>query len=704
MRRLSSRLFPFVGWFPVTAGGLRADLMAGLAVALVLIPQSMAYAQLAQLPPIYGLYAAFLPVMVAALWGSSSQLATGPVAVVSLLTGTALLPFAAAGSPEFIALAIALAALIGVIQLLLGLLRMGVLVSFISHPVVIGFTNAAALIIALSQLNKLLGLQRDTESAFLVGIWDMLLRIGDSHVPTVMMGVGAIALMWLLKKYLPRAPGVLIAVVLSILISWLAGFERKTSVSMDAIATEEVRALIEEKHAVKLAAETREEVVRDIDERLVDITDGEALMLQHQRNVAAHEAEELREKARLIASEIRRIGLQQAAGGVGVFYAVDVSPTDVELDKGIWRFVGTSENEVTLSSGGAVVGTVPRGLPDLAWPSLDWQVVTSLITSAFIIAMVGFTEAIAIAKAMAAKTGQRIDPNQELIGQGLANMVGSISQAYPVSGSFSRSAVNLSNGARTGLSSVFTALIVLVTLLFLTSLLYHLPQAVLAAIIMMAVSGLVNVKAVKHAWQASRHDGLAAIVTFVVTLVLAPNLEFGILAGVGLAVALYLYRTMRPRVAELARYQDGTLRDARLYGLAPFKSACIIRFDGGLFFANVPYFEDAVLNAVARNPEAKYVVIVGKGINEVDASGEEVIRHLVRRLRERDVTLVFAGIKAQVLDVMQRTGLYEEIGEKYVFRSTQGALDAVAEWTGDDSLRDAKSEKSGSGHPVADPA
>jgi len=257
--------------------------------------------------------------------------------------------------------------------------------------------------------------------------------------------------------------------------------------------------------------------------------------------------------------------------------------------------------------------------------------VGNLLSAAIVIALVGFMEAISIAKAMAAKTKQKIDPNQELLGQGLANLVGACSQAFPVSGSFSRSAVNIGAGARSGLSSVFTGLFVLLTLLLLTPLLYHLPQAVLAAVIIMAVIGLINFGAIKHAWQANRHDGIASIVTFIATLAFAPHLDNGILVGAGLAIVLYLYRTMQPRVAILGRFHDGTLRDAKVNNLPPSEVVTAVRFDGRLYFANVSYFEDTILEAVANNPKASYLLVVGDAINEIDASGEEVMHQVVER-------------------------------------------------------------------------
>ena len=227
------------------------------------------------------------------------------------------------------------------------------------------------------------------------------------------------------------------------------------------------------------------------------------------------------------------------------------------------------------------------------------------------------------------------------------------------------------------MSSEFAWRLVLVTLLFLTPLLYHLPQAVLAAIILMAVINLIDFSAIRHAWQAHRHDGIASVATFVATLAFAPHLDAGILAGAGLAIVLYLYRTMTPRVAILSRHADGTLRDARLHGLPLSEHSIALRFDGQLYFANVPCFEDALLAAVAAQPRARHLLIVGDGINQIDASGEAVLRHLVERLRANGVSVVFSGLKQQVLQVMRNTGLYDYVGEDNMFRTEDNAVDAL---------------------------
>ncbi len=680
MNSLLLRLFPFLRWQRPTGEILKADFSSGLAVALVLVPQSMAYAALAGLPPVYGLYASLLPVIVAALWGSSNHLATGPVAVVSLLTATALIPLAGAGSGEYIALAIALAFLVGIIQLSMGVLRLGALVSFISHPVIVGFTNAAALIIGLSQLNKLLGVPIDTSGHFMVGLWGVLTEIGRLHWPTLVFGLGAIAIMVGFKRVMPKVPGVLAAVVIATALSWMVGFERKADVELAQIAPPEVSAQITTWSELRDQTAQLDQQIREREAAIADAPPAQAAALRYEAELLRIEAEQTQAEAATLRQALRniRFALIPAANDQP---ARLIAREAVEADQPVagrnWRVDGVVDDRVLINAGGTVVGDIPAGLPSLAMPDLSLTTIAALFTAAFVIALVGFTEAIAIARAIAGRTGQRLDPNQELIGQGLGNLAGSFSQGYPVSGSFSRSAVNLNSGGRTGLSSVVTAVLILLVLLFLTPLFYHLPEAVLAAIIMMAVIGLVNFKAIHHAWQASRHDGTAAIVTFVATLAVAPQLDLGILLGVAVALGLFLYRTMRPRVSELARYSDGTLREAQRYGLKASEEIGLLRFDRSLYFANAPYFEDAVLEQTARHPNAKYLIVVAKGINEIDASGEEVIRSLVARLRAQGVTLVFAGLKAQVLAVMERTHLDEVIGKENLFRSTDASVAAI---------------------------
>ena len=684
---LRERLFPFLRWLPLQRQAVRADLVAGATVAMVLIPQSMAYAQIAGLPAYYGLYAAFLPVIIGAMWGSSHQLATGPVAMVSLLTGSALTQFATPGSEQFIALAILLALMVGVMELAMGLFRLGAIVNFLSHPVIVGFTNAAAIIIALSQFNKLLGVHSARSDRFLADVWDVVLRIGDMHWPTLAMGLLALAVILLVRRCRPSWPGVLIAVALTTALSWAIDFERNTTAGPVDFRDPQVRNVIDSLIALTArSAELRTGVAgKSADISALAAGSGadhpRLIMLNADLEFLRLELRAVEAEHRVRFAEVRRLrftGVNDTAGAPGFQLAATI-PVGAPTDERRWIIASIDNDRVVLTGGGQVVGAIPAGIPEPALPQFDWNTLLKLLPTALIIALIGFMEAISIAKSMATRTRQRIDPDQELVGQGLANIVGCFFQSFPVSGSFSRSAINLASGAVSGLSSVVAGVIVLVTLLLFTPLLYHLPQAALAAIIILAVANLMNFKAIIHAWQAHRHDGIAAIVTFLATLSFAPHLDNGILAGAALAIILYLYRTMRPRVAVLGRHADGTLRDARLFNLPTSESLIAIRFDGSLFFANVPYFEDVILEQAAQHPQARYVLVVGDAINELDASGEEMIRHLVQRLRENGVTMVFSGLKRQVLSVMEQTGLYEHIGAPHFYRTEEHALEAIAQ-------------------------
>lgn len=552
------QLMPFTSWIGELKdpGVLRADLIAGITVTMVLIPQAMAHAQLASLPPYYGLYAAFLPPIIAALFGSSRHLTTGSVALVSLMTAAALQPFAVPGSAEHVAYAVVLTLMVGIIQLVLGMVRLGVLVNFLSHPVVIGFTNAAAVIIGTSQIDMLFGATVEPGGSHFVRVWRMLSEsAADPHVPTVMIAFLAFAVMITLKRWKPQSPWVLIAVALTTWISWYTDFE------------------------------------------------------------AVH--------------------------------------------------------------GGKVVGTIPEGMPSFVVPDISLGLFAKLFTAAATIAFIAFVETISIAKAIATQSKQRIGANRELLGQGLANLVGSVFQSMPVSGSFVRSALNFKSGARTGFSSVVAGILVMVTLLWLTPLFYHLPLATLAAIIMMAVAGLIQIDPIVRAWRAQKHDGVVAVATLVLTLSFAPHLDYGILIGVSLSLFAYLYRTMMPRVVALARHPDGTFRDAETFGLQTCDHIALIRFDGSLYFGSAGYFEDKVLERVSRKPDLKYLVIDAEGINHIDATGEEMLVHVVHGLKEAGIDTYFTRIKGQVRQSLERTGFIEEVGEERFHRSLYRALKEV---------------------------
>jgi SulP family sulfate permease len=614
------------------------------------------------------------------------------VAVVSLLTASALAPLAATGSDQFILLAILLALLVGLIQLTLGIFKLGVIVSFLSHPVIVGFTNAAAIIIGLSQINKLFGISMGRSEYFLQDVWGALQLIGETHLPTLAMGATAFAIMFAMKRYTPKLPNVLVAVTLTTLVSWGIGFEHNGRSRVESITNPEVSRLTDEfmqtetriaqlnEHIGQHSAELKQLQKQGENSQRVAAVRYEIELLQLELGNAENEnRKNSRSLRKFIFEQVPATDTQPAK-----LYLNGQVPQGEKSDGYRWRIKKVNNGELSLVGGGEVVGSVPSGLPQLALPTLRWNDMGMLFSSALVISLVGFMEAISIAKAMAAKTKQRIDPNQELLGQGLANIVGSFSHAFPVSGSFSRSAVNLNAGAKTGMSSVFASIIVLLTLMFLTPLLYHLPQAVLAAVIIMAVIGLINLSGIRHAWKVHKHDGIAAVVAFVATMVFAPHLDNGILLGAAVAIVLYLYRTMKPRVARLVRCSDGTLRDVKIHPeMSTSEHILPVRFDGQLYFANVTYFEDAVLGALAEKPNAEYVLVVGNGINNLDASGEEVIKSLNERLRENGVTLVFSGLKKQVLDVMQHTGLFYEIGQERIFANEDMALAAICEWLGD---------------------
>jgi MFS superfamily sulfate permease-like transporter len=298
-----------------------------------------------------------------------------------------------------------------------------------------------------------------------------------------------------------------------------------------------------------------------------------------------------------------------------------------------------------------------------------------------IIALLGFMEAISVAKAMAAKTGQRLDPNRELIGQGLANICGAVAKSYPTSGSFSRSAVNLQSGGISSLSSVFTSLTVVIALLFFTPLLYHLPQSVLAAIIMMAVVGLINVRGFIHAWQAQWYDGAISIITFVATLAFAPHLEWGILVGIILSILVFLYKSMRPKVVDLSLGADRVLHDCVASGLEECRYIDVVRFDGPLFFANASYLEDQIRNRRQTKKELKHIIISSSGINDIDASGEEALSLTVDRVRSAGIDISLSGVNRSVMNVLKRTHLIVKIGEDHIYPTVEEAISAVHDRT-----------------------
>jgi sulfate permease, SulP family len=695
--KLAVRIFPFLAWFPISALILRGDLVAGITGALVLVPKAMAYAQLSGLPLHFGLYTAFVPAILGALWGSSRQLATGPVAIVSLMTAAAISPLAIPGTEEFIGLALLLTLLVGCIQLLLGAVKLGSIVNFVSHPVILGFMNAAAIIIGLSQLDMLLGIPKGRSDFFLRDIYEMISYLPKTHLPTLAMSAFALFLMLAVKKisFLAR-PGVLVVVVITTLLSALVGYERSTDGQISDIATPEARELVSlyhstSEHIVQVSAamtflggELRE-AQRDNDSQT-------AADIRYRLELNRVLLDDLETENRKRLRSINQLHFVQGAGGTDAplaLYQTGKVPAGIETDGRRWSIKKIENDQMQLIGGGDVVGKIPTGLPAFRLPVISLDAIRQLLTAALVIALVAFMESISMAKAMASKAKQHIDPNQELIGQGLANLGGSFFQAYPACGSFTGSAINLQAGARTGFAMVFNGIFVAVTLLFLTPFIYHLPKAVLAVIILLAVAGLITPRAFQHTWKASRPDGIVALVTFTVTLLAAPHLDKGILVGATLAIGLYLFHTMAPRVAILGRYDDGTLRDIQVNPqLSTSTRVVAIRFDGSLFFANVAHFEEAVLAALANHRQAKYLLVVGDGINYLDSSGEELLHNLVIQLHESGVELIFSGLKKQVLDVMRATGLFGFIGDQNIFATENQALTAISRRLGEEATGD----------------
>ncbi|MEW6079223.1 MAG: SulP family inorganic anion transporter [Thermodesulfobacteriota bacterium] len=680
-----NKIFPFMAWLRgYNLDKFKADGIAGLTVALVLIPQSMAYAQLAGMPSYYGLYASFLPPMIAALFGSSRQLATGPVAVVSLMTSASLAPLATAGSEGYITYAIMLSLMVGFFQFSLGVLRLGLVVNFLSHPVVNGFTNAAAIIIATSQLSKMFGV--DVDNA--VHHYETVVRtveaaIHYTHWPTLFMGILAFAIMVVLKRINPRIPNVLVAVAVTTVMAWLMGFEYNKPVPLTAVQNADVHEKASGYNSrmeqVKTLVEERTGIMKALDEAKTS-HDALALMeAEHAMRVINYKIDALNEEAGLFREELRSF-LFLADKDENFFYLKD-DPAARDLNGRVWRIkvreAPLNPEKITMIGGGAVVGTVPKGLPSMSIPRVDLKIMSHLFPYAAIISLLGFMEAISIAKAMAAKTGQRLDPNQELIGQGLANMIGAVGKSYAVSGSFSRSAVNLQAGALTGLSSAVTSLTVVVTLFFFTPLLYHLPQAVLAAVIMMAVIGLINVSGFVHAWKAQWYDGAISILSFICTLIFAPHLDKGIMVGVVLSLCVFLYKSMRPTVASLSRKEDDAFRAAMIHGLQKCKYIDLVRFDGPLFFANASYLEDKISDRMTNHKDLRHIIIAANAINDIDASGEETLSLLVDNVRSAGVKISFSGVNESVMKVLERTHLLAKIGQDNIYPTMEKAVCAI---------------------------
>ena len=575
------QIFPFLRWMGELKDPkiLSADVISGITVALILIPQAMAYAQLAGLPSYYGLYTAFLPPIIAVLWGSSRQLATGPVAMVALLTAAALAPLANRGV-DIIPVAILLSFCTGLIQLMMGVFRMGGLFSFVSFPVLLGLTNAAAIIIATSQLDKFFGVDVSKADQHLVTVWRVIYTAISEGIfwPALAMGMGSLVVMFGCRRISKKIPAVLLAVALCAGISWGTNYDAHSYAQAQAQAQAQ--------------------------------TEG-----------------------------------------------------------------GTQPGETTTEQTGRVVGGVPKGLPDFALPSIDWDIILELWGPILVIAFIGFAEPLAISKTMALQTRHRHDANQELVGQGLAKIAGSFTQAFPCSGSYSRSAVNLTSGGKTGFSSVITSTAVVVCLLWLTPLLWHIPEATLAAVIFMAVSSLIQFKPFVYAWKVSKSDALTASVTCIATLLAAPHLEIGILTGVAMSIVVYLWETSHPHLAVLARHWDGSLKDAVVNKCETSPYILAIRLDARLYFANTSSIEDRITEMVIAQPSLKVVLLFAGGINNIDSTGEAAVVRLSELFAEQGIKLLIVGAKRTLREALHHGSWVEQFGQDSLIANEMEAIE-----------------------------
>ena len=567
------KYLPLLDWIPgYGRGDLASDGMAGLIVAIMLVPQGMAYALLAGLPPEVGLYASIVPLVFYGLLGSSRALAVGPVAIVSLMVASTLGELHATGSAGYLAGAVLLAFLSGAILLGMGLARLGFLVNFLSHPVISGFSSAAALVIGFSQLKHLLGFDIPRGHMITETIAHAVRHIGETNLATF-----AIA-----------------AVSLALLLVFKTG----------------------------------------------------------------------------IASWLKRLGMSggvaEASAKAGPLVVVAVTTISVWL-------LGLDQ-----SAGVKIVADIPAGLPPLTVPGFDPALIEQLLPAAGLIAFVGFLESVSVAKSLASKRRQKVDANQELIALGAANIGASFTGGYPVTGGFSRSLVNFTAGAVTPMASIITAGLIALTVLLFTPLLYFLPQAALAAIIVVAVANLIDVETLREAWIYNKADAASLIVTFAAVLTL--GIEVGIVFGAALSIALYLWRTSRPHMAEVGRVGETEhFRNVLRHEVQTDPNVLMVRVDESLYFANTAYLEDQLLARVADRPDIDHLVLIMSAVNFIDASALETLETLTERLHDAGVLLHLAEVKGPVMDRLERVAFPDLLGEGRVFLSTHAASKTLSE-------------------------
>jgi sulfate permease, SulP family len=567
-----SRYLPFLDWlFHYRRADLPGDLMAGLIVAIMLVPQGMAYALLAGLPPQVGLYASIVPLAIYGLLGSSRTLAVGPVAIVSLMVAAGVSPLAVPGSPHYLQLALTLALMVGGIQIAMGAVRLGFLVNFLSHPVLSGFTSAAAIVIGFSQVKHVLGFNVPNSEDFLPAVAYTVTHLGETRPIVLAIGLGSVGILLLFKEWVPAL--------------------------------------------------------------------------------------------------LKRWGLPK-----GWIMTISKSAPLVIVILGIVLVELLSLNE---RAGIAIVGEVPAGLPPLTLPLFDPSIWQLLLPTALTISFVGYMESISVAQSLASKRRQRVDAGQELFALGAANVGATFTGGYPVTGGFSRSVVNFTAGANTGLASLITAGLVALTVLFLTPLFYSLPRAVLAAIILVAVANLIDLKTPRHVWRYNKSDFLSLAVTFFAVLLF--GIEAGILTGVAVALVLYLWRTSRPHIAVVGRVGESEhFRNVLRHKVQTCSHILAMRIDESLYFANTRYLEETVLGAIALRPEIKHFVLICSAINFIDASALETLHDLRDRLKDAGVQLHLAEVKGPVMDRLRDIGFVDHLGEEHIFLSTHEAMESLS--------------------------
>jgi SulP family sulfate permease len=547
--------FPILDWLPnYKKDWFKGDLNAGLTVGVMLIPQGIAYAMIAGLPPIYGLYTAMIPPIIYAIFGTSRQLAVGPVAMDSLIVATGVATIADIGTEHFIEFAVLLAFLMGGLQILFGVFRLGFLVNFLSKPVISGFTSAAALIIGLNQLKHLLGIDLHRNNKIQNLLLEAGSKIGKIHLPTFIIGVGSIIIILFFKKFLKKIPAALVVVILGILI-------------------------------------------------------------------------------------VKLFHLEQ--GGV------------------------------------KIVGEIPKGLPEFKMPHFEKETIIKLFPISLTLSLIAFLEAISVAKAIEIKHNDyKVVPNQELIALGVSNFIGSFFQTYPATGGFSRTAVNDQEGAVTPLSGVISSVVVAITLLFLTPVFYYLPKAVLAAIIMVAVFGLLDFSVPKQLLKYSKRDLIILNITLLITATI--GIKEGILTGVILSLGMLIYKSTKPHIAILGQVPNTHFyrNRKRFKNVIIDDDILIVRFDAQLHFANQQFFKDKLQEfAIFKGKKLKLLVIDGESLNNLDSSAIYALNEIIDYFKNKDVKIVFTGLKGPVRDTLKKSGLIQKIGEDHCFMSIQEAID-----------------------------